>query len=753
MLERRSPSRLIAGVAIGLLFLSSGAILGDEIVLEETFEGVTAESSTEILTGSGYNELDGWSDDLLGEWAYAGTWGDGAVTSASAGTVLTGGSGDSKAGLLTVTGGTFTPDAGGWYAGLFWPVSPPTLDTSRLILEADLKSNIPAGAPYELRLEAQKFVPFGLDEPFTTVTGTGGGQILAPGDLEGWTTNWDDGISGEAAFAGPGDAGEVFGGVYVNGVIGGGYTGGGGEIVVDQISHAATNGWYAGMVWENQRLPSTDLSQVELKAWIRGTAIPANGETLGKYALRIEDADFDWLAFNETATGDWQEVGGPLVGGLNPAEEGGFGDGLFDATRGPFKVVVVFDNTAAHTWGFGGTLTVDDMFLTGGEATEAVGSAYFAGTVGTTMETFGGPLDNAVSTFVNVDEDFDTVTGEGDIVFFDSASGTTSWTPGWNLGIEGEAAFAGYWGAVTVTGGAAAAGLTTGGVEGGGAGKLEVWDVNVTGAGGWWAGLMWQNQTFPDGDLANIELWADIKGIAGTGAQLGKYHLRIEDAEGDFLAYVENGVAPDVQADFVTVGGSLGDPQKFQEGTFIGDGTFHPDHGPHTVVVAFNDEWNTWNSGGTLVVDNLSLTAPGFGAGSDTFAAVVSMADDTGDWGSDAVLTVDNVTLTATGAFCTDNSGCDDDNACTLDTCDQVSGTCEFSPRAYGDVDGNGALNLFDIFCILDLLGGVPPGAATCTPGNADVAPCAGNDTLNLLDVFGVLDAVSGTDPCSCPGP
>ncbi len=95
-------------------------------------------------------------------------------------------------------------------------------------------------------------------------------------------------------------------------------------------------------------------------------------------------------------------------------------------------------------------------------------------------------------------------------------------------------------------------------------------------------------------------------------------------------------------------------------------------------------------------------------------------------------------------ADCFSAADCVDGDACTHDDC--VSGLCSFSLKAYGDVDNNEALNLFDLFCVLDGIAGTfdPP----CTFSNLDIEPCAGNGTINLFDLFAVLDAIGGEDPC-----
>ncbi len=109
--------------------------------------------------------------------------------------------------------------------------------------------------------------------------------------------------------------------------------------------------------------------------------------------------------------------------------------------------------------------------------------------------------------------------------------------------------------------------------------------------------------------------------------------------------------------------------------------------------------------------------------------------------------------LTANGGrfFPSDESSCEFDcdceqtpsDPCTYDKC--IGDLCMSVPNAYGDVDHNEALNLFDIFCILDGIGG---NFETCPFDELDIEPCAGNGALNLFDVFAILDAIGGYDAC-----
>jgi hypothetical protein len=606
-------------------------------VLVEDFNAVTGTGGQDLLIGAGFNEVDGWDDGISGEGAFAGTWGDGDIGTSSVMGLTNGGINGTGAGLIMVDNATY--DVGGWFGAMIWrDLTLPTLDPSRINMRAMVRGDV-FNAGYLIRLEALKLVPYGLDESFVDATGTGGGIFLAPGGVNGFTPGWDDGIAGEAAFAGVFGSAQVFGSVSANAVIGGGFEGNGGQIVVDAISFGPGSGWYAGLLWGNQQLASPVLEEIELRARVRGTAQAGLGEMLGKYVLRIEDGNQDWRAFPATSTGNFQQVGGFLSDGI----EGGFGDGVFDPENGPFNIVLVFDNDAGNTWGFGGTLTIDDLFMTGGVNTAVAGTVtYDSVTSSTTLyESVGGRLDNGVSTFDNIDDDFSSANGVGGGVFFDNTSGATGFTEGYDDGLTGEAAFAGFWGSVSV--GTTSADVTfNGGVNGSKAVELTATGMTVNGTGGWWSGLMWRDQVLPDGPLEDIYLTADIKGLQIPGGSLGQYHLRIEDAQNDFLGFVV-----DATGGFQTVGGPL---SEATEGTFIGDGTFHRDSGPFTVVVAFYEENATWGTGGTLTVDNLFLSPADFGAGAETYAAVVAFRDEVEDWGSGGALEVDDLAVVVINA-------------------------------------------------------------------------------------------------------
>ncbi len=119
--------------------------------------------------------------------------------------------------------------------------------------------------------------------------------------------------------------------------------------------------------------------------------------------------------------------------------------------------------------------------------------------------------------------------------------------------------------------------------------------------------------------------------------------------------------------------------------------------------------------------------------------------------GTDDVLvasTMGRGAWTARGVVsCPPVSNCDDSDICTFDQC--VGSTCAHQVNIYGDVDFNNAVNLFDLFCVLDGFNGVFAG--NCTFQRMDIEPCNGNNSLNLFDLFAILDAFSGTDPCCGP--
>ncbi|MFQ5411187.1 MAG: hypothetical protein ACE5EC_02780, partial [Phycisphaerae bacterium] len=390
MLIRRMKNSIVLSVMTCLFVMASTVPAGAQII-QGDFNAVSGTGGGPILSGQGFNELTNWDDALLGENAFAGTVGNARVNPASASGSATGGVGGSGAGVVDIAGVTF-----------------------------DI-----------------------LDEPFSTVTNTGGGIfLLGDGitpDTSGFTPNWDDGITGEGAFGGTFGGAVLIGSMLAEGLPTGGLAGGGGRIVVDTVdttfgnfdenfSSATgvgggpfppgnssdwdtglvnqnaffgtfgnavinvgasvqgcttcgvggtggaqltisdvppnTGGWFAGMCFSNVPANlSVGLDQITLSANIQGTANTASGETWEPTSfLRIEDADLTALSFTVTADGAFQSVGGLL--GSAVLEQINVGDGIFDVNQATYTLTVGFVGTATN-WGPGGTLTLDNLFLSG----------------------------------------------------------------------------------------------------------------------------------------------------------------------------------------------------------------------------------------------------------------------------------------------------------------------------------------------------------------------------------------------------
>jgi hypothetical protein len=201
-----------------------------------------------------------------------------------------------------------------------------------------------------------------LDETFVTATGTGGVQFLDADGGSG-TDNWDDGLVGERAQAGLVDGASVVGngGVTAQACTTCGVAGGAaGQLIVEDIDVTA-GFWVASLYWIGYDSDLSDLTQATLSADIKGTA-DGVGQSLGTYALRIEDPDLDFLEFTVTADGSFQSVGGALSG-ASPGAAGN-GDGIINRYAEAYTVSVLFEGDASN-WGTGGTLTVDNLFLDG----------------------------------------------------------------------------------------------------------------------------------------------------------------------------------------------------------------------------------------------------------------------------------------------------------------------------------------------------------------------------------------------------
>ncbi len=105
---------------------------------------------------------------------------------------------------------------------------------------------------------------------------------------------------------------------------------------------------------------------------------------------------------------------------------------------------------------------------------------------------------------------------------------------------------------------------------------------------------------------------------------------------------------------------------------------------------------------------------------------------------------------------CAFDEECDDDFVCTVDACNLAIGGCSNRYFAYGNVNRDATINLFDLFCVLAGVSGDMSGCAFAPEeelvrADMDIHPCGGDSVVNLFDVFAVLGAVGGEDPC-CGG-
>ena len=105
---------------------------------------------------------------------------------------------------------------------------------------------------------------------------------------------------------------------------------------------------------------------------------------------------------------------------------------------------------------------------------------------------------------------------------------------------------------------------------------------------------------------------------------------------------------------------------------------------------------------------------------------------------------------------CTIDEDCDDDFPCTVDACNTAIGGCSNRLFAYGNVNRDATINLFDVLCVLGGISGdlgncmAPPGEDIQSE-DLDLEPCGGNTVVNIFDVLAVLNAIGGVDPC-CGG-
>lgn len=599
------------------------------------------------------------------------------------------------------------PAGSGFDAGLvFDQISVMETDPSLISLTADVFGDT-AGGEYQLKITALDLFDTGLDEDFESVVDTTEIVFLDVAAINATqpnafssTAGWSDDIDGEQAFAGISglvDTVSFTPRAYAHGIDSAGCGGSthAGELGIESVS---TNGaWFGGLNWPGQKLASTDFSQVQLTACIRGLEDPSDPFMLGQgngflgpYELRIEDADGDRLYFPMSANGTWQQVGGPLSSATFGTALDGVSNGIFDVDlQDPdslsYSVVVSFIDPES-TWFSGGLLQVDDLFLTPVQASATVAEFVFNGVAdGSTFQTIGGALTSS-----------DGPIAVGDLnQGFESATGLPGGIPApaaipFDDGLDNEFAFFGTFGDAVVNGGATVGVCGTCGASSSKAVELTISDVPPN-TGGWFAGVFLAGVPADlSGDLSQVVLSGEIKGELNGGV-LGPYELRIEDADTTALTF-----RVDADGTFQSVGGPLSTAMTTNADPNASNGVFDYNQATYNVTIAFvgTGSGTDWGQGGKLTIDNLFLTGKDL-SNVDEYEVSLTFRNELASWpNGDGQLVIDNLNVSE-GA----------------------------SPVSPGDVNCDGSVNGLDVqafaTAILD-----PGGYAAAYPGcnilNAD---------------------------------
>ncbi len=448
-------------------------------VLEENFDSVTGTGGGLFHVGPGFSLIDGWDDGIVGENAFAGTTGNARFGAASA-AGLPGGGLSGGGGRISVS-----------------------------------------GINYNL-----------LDESFAGSSATGGGAFLVGDgftpDTFNFTTNWDDGISGEGAFGG------TFGGAILNGTMSaqavpaGGVSGAGGEIVVSDVILGAGD-WFAGLQWDTNPFP--------------GASALTNVSFEGATGFGVAG----WATFGNVFT----EAITPRTGATTAKLFGAFpgNSGVFQDLAAQPGQVWELDVWSRHQ-------ASDNLIGTGNAIVMAI---EFRDAQGTLL--LSSPQE----------------------VILNAGSPTETWND--NAPVQATAP------AGTVSARALFMFVQSG--TQGGAGYLDDASFKIVGG---------PNPV----DLSAITLTAAIKGAAngGAGESLGAIQLRLEDSDGDRLAF--HAVATGA---FQTIGGALSTAIEEDALGVPTPGVFDITSPLFRVVVAFdNDAAADWGTGGALTVDNVLLT-------------------------------------------------------------------------------------------------------------------------------------------------
>ena len=144
--------------------------------------------------------------------------------------------------------------------------------------------------------------------------------------------------------------------------------------------------------------------------------------------------------------------------------------------------------------------------------------------------------------------------------------------------------------------------------------------------------------------------------------------------------------------------------------------------------------------------DSVAITEPQHGDGCCPPGANAIRDDDCPPVCANGICEAGEEITCVSDCECVDDEECSDSYVCTFDSC--VGGVCTYTQSAYGDLDCNDTINIFDLLCVLQCFSG---NCSCCCINDCDINPCEGNDTINIFDLLAVLGAFAGNNACNCP--
>ncbi|NOT01953.1 MAG: hypothetical protein HOP29_15165 [Phycisphaerales bacterium] len=182
---------------------------------------------------------------------------------------------------------------------------------------------------------------------------------------------------------------------------------------------------------------------------------------------------------------------------------------------------------------------------------------------------------------------------------------------------------------------------------------------------------------------------------------------------------------------------------------------------------------NSGNSNGAILLGDGAgqLAAPSV-TPTDPFAIATDLGDldgdgdldwltssFSGDWrlfrnNGDGTMVFDQEFAAPAAASCSVMFDFDNDGDMDLGLIDEIADVivlmrnvgCGAAPSGYGDANGDGMVDIFDILCVLDGFAGT---FNDCAFADVNLAPCPTPDAvIDIFDILAVLDAFAGTASC-----